>query len=294
MIKQLVDRQFNKIYPKESKYLYFINFINHCPTTTRGSRNGDLYEIDFENIISNNETEDELIDEPDSNNLVKTQIEDFTSTSCSSKDFTNTTSCSSKDFTNKDFTTSTTSCSNNNLNKSEDELSNVSNFNNSKATVCTNWIKTGKCRFNEFCKFEHPENQSIDKKNNSNSFSENTRSSSTKQEFNDKKDMCFKEKLLKDLKDDSFKQKEIIEQICNNWKKFGSCRNRINCNYLHPYVMSYEKHKDDFRKYLNEHGNVNFSQFLSIKNISRQLCPFEKNGCKNRRCNYIHKTDKLN
>ena len=58
--------------------------------------------------------------------------------------------------------------------------------------------------------------------------------------------------------------------------------------------MSYEKHKDDFRKYLNDHGKVNFSKFLTIKNISRQLCPFEKNGCTNRRCNYIHKTDKLN
>jgi len=292
MIKQLVDRHFNKIYPKESKYLYFINFINPCPTNTKKPKNGDLYEIDFENIISNNETEDELIDEPNSNNLVKTQIEDFTSTSCSSKDFTNTTSCSSKDFTNKDFTTSTTSCSNNNLNKSEDELSNVSNFNNSKATVCTNWIKTGKCRFNEFCKFEHPENQSIDKKNNS--FSESTRSSIKKQEFNEKKDMSFKDKLSKDLKDDSFKQNEVIEQICDNWKKFGSCRNRIDCIYLHPYVMSYEKHKDDFRKYSNDHGKVNFSKFLAIKNISRQLCPFEKKGCTNRRCNYIHKTDKLN
>lgn len=284
MIKQLVDRHFNKIYPNESKYLYFRNFINPCPTNTKKPKNGDLYDLDFENIISNNETEDELIDEPNSNNLVKTQIEDFT----------NTTSCSSKDFTNKDFTTSTTSCSNNNLNKSEDELSNVSNFNNSKATVCTNWIKTGKCRFNEFCKFEHPENQSIDKKNNSKSFSESTRSSSTKQEFNEKKDLCFKDKLLKDLKDDSFKQKEVIEQICDNWKKFGSCRNRSDCVYLHPYVMSYEKHKDDFRKYSNDHGKVNFSKFLTIKNISRQLCPFEKNGCTNRRCNYIHKTDKLN
>lgn len=287
MIKQLVDRHFNKIYPKESNYLYFRNFINQCPTNTKKPKNGDLYEIDFENINSNNETEDELIDEPNSNNLVKTQIEDFTTstTSCSSKDFTNTTSCSSKDFTNKDFTTSTTSCSNKDLNNSDDIVKNTST-NNRTSNICRHWKNKGICNLINSCKFDHPKNLSTD--NNSDSLSKSSTSSSIKQEFNDDKN----------LKDNSFKPKpkKIVEKICNNWKNSGMCDNIANCYFLHPHVMSYKKNKNYYLKYLQSNGNkenesVNFRRYLERNNIKRALCPFEDNGCKNKRCNYIHKTD---
>ena len=137
LIKKVIDKQFNTVYPNENSYTSFNGHINIK------QKYGDIYNIDYDNlnlISSKNSNTSSISSSTSSISSSRSSIE-LNTLSISS----GTSSIESNTYS---ISSSTSSISSN--------TSSISNFNLKSTDLCQEWKETGKCSNKDKCNYNHP------------------------------------------------------------------------------------------------------------------------------------------